>query len=385
MRFAFDPAWEQQQPREIVTEWDLMPGPSARGTVAATAAAFYIADETALPLWQSPNGVFTQGGPDPDAETLTVTAPADFRVLAPGKPIKVRNPLAGNLLTKSFHIKPDEDFLPFVVAGRYEEQVVNTRHGAVSFWTFKTLDVQQARAAALRLSTSMQVFKDFFGPASKGKTLTRVVEAPGELPADFDGSNPGGTSFPSGALLDSRTLAQGISNEATLQLAEYELARTWFGWRIRPRPEAQILMGRGVGLFSLVVAAEARGQDQRTRSIESLLENYDAARHIAADRRMLEPPAGYSRAERISTGYKAALFFVALEDLCGRENMRAAFRDIVQARANADVGYEELRAAVEAASGRDLAEMFRTWLIRPGIPEDIRNRYNKPAAAHVVN
>jgi len=385
MRAAFDPAWEQQQPREIVTEWDLNPGPSTRGTVAATAAAFYIADETALPLWQAPAGVFTVGGPAPVDELLTVSAPADFRILAPGRIVKNRNPASGNQVSQTFHIKPDVDFLPFVVAGRYEEQIITVRRGAVSFWTFHPIDAKQARTAAARLSSTMSTFRDFFGPASKDRNFTHIVETPGELPADFDENNPGGTSIPDGALLDSRALARGVSSEATLQLAEYELARTWFGWRVRPRPEAQIMMGRGVGLYGLVVAAEARGQGQRARMIASLLESYDAARRIAPDRPMLEPLVGYSREERMTTGYKAALFLIALEDLTGHDKMRAAFREIVAARGNSDVGYEELRSALEFASRRDLAEMFRTWLVRPGIPEDFRVRYNKPSSARAVN
>ncbi len=90
---------------------------------------------------------------------------------------------------------------------------------------------------------------------------------------------------------------------------------------------------------------------------------------------------GYLRAERISTGYRAALFFVALEDLCGRGNLRAAFEQIVRVRGGNEVADEELRAAVEAASQRDLAEMFRTWLNHPGIPEDFRARYSRPQSA----
>jgi hypothetical protein len=383
MRAAFDPAWEQQQPREIVTEWDLTPETSARGTVAASAAAFYIADAMALPLWQPPSGVFTQGGPVPVDETLTVSVPADFRVLAPGKPEKSKNPPIGSLLTQSFHINPLEDFLPFVVAGRYEEQVERTHQGAVSFWTFQPLDAQLARTVSVRLWSSAQALTDFFGPASKGRTVVHIAEAPGELPSEFGEQNEaGGTSFPYGVLLDSRSFAQGIENEGTLELAEYELARTWYGWRVRTLPEAQILMGRGVGLFGLVIAAEARGQDQRGRMIGFLLDRYDTARRIAADRRMLEPEPGYTPAERISTGYKAALFFVALEDLCGHDQLRAAFREIVQARANSDVGYEDLKAAAESASRRDLAEMFRAWLIRPGIPDDFRSRYGNPQRAY---
>jgi aminopeptidase N len=174
-----------------------------------------------------------------------------------------------------------------------------------------------------------------------------------------------------------------MAKEEVLQLAEYELARTWFGWRVRPRPEAQILMGRGVGFFGLVIAAEGRGPGQRQSMVASLVDRYDQARDAAPDQRLMEPPAGYSRAERISSGYRAALFFVALEDLCGHDNLRAALREVIRARAGGDTGYEELRSAVEFASGKDLGEMFRTWLVLPGIPEDFRARYQKASTSRL--
>jgi hypothetical protein len=176
-------------------------------------------------------------------------------------------------------------------------------------------------------------------------------------------------------LLGPRAIQQGFASEPVLQLAEYELARTWYGWRVRPRPEAQILMGRGVGLFGLVIAAEGRSPQERGRMVASLVQRYDEARAAAPDLRLMEPPEGYSRAERISTGYRGALFFVALEDFCGHDNLRTALRDIIYTRASSDTGYEELRAALESACGKDLGEMFRHWLIQPGIPEEFRNRY----------
>jgi hypothetical protein len=384
MRTPFDPAWEQLQQREVITELDLMPESPGRGTVASSATAFYIADETALPLWQPPSGAFVRGGPVPQMETLTVIGPRDFRVLAPGKPLK---PAAdGNLIAHRFRIQPQMDFLPYVVAGRYQEQMVQTPQGKVSFWTFQSLGVQQAQTAAGRLAASMKAFEDFFGPAAKSKTVIRIVEAPGDLPAEFgEPGDAGGASFPEGVLFDHRAFAQGVANESVLELAEYELARTWFGWRVRPSPEAQILMGRGAGLFGLVVAAEARGQDQRRRMVAFLLDRFDESKRTAADRQLLEPPVGYSRAERISTGYRAGLFFVALEDLCGRDNLRAAFRNMLQARANDDVAHEDLKAAAEAASGRELAEMFRAWLNHPGIPDDFRARYSNVPGARNEN
>jgi hypothetical protein len=385
MRMPFDPPWEQGQSREIVAEWDLTPGSSARGTVAASPDGFYIADETALPLWQVPAGIFARGSPDPDGEVLSVFAPPDFRVLAPGKQIK--SEADGNMQMRRFRIRPDRDFLPYVVAGRYQEQFIRTRQADITFWTFRPLDAGMAKTAGERLSSSMQAFVDFFGPASRGKTVARIVEAPGDLPSEFGSmGDPGGTSFPEGALLDSRAIAQGIASEAVLQLLEYELARTWFGWRVRPTPEAQILMGRGVGLFGLVIAAEAResgfpGTGQRRLIIASLFDRYDQARRTVPDKRLMESAAGYSRDERISNGYRAALFFVALEDVCGRDNLSAAFRHIVSARAEDETGYEEFRAALESASHRNLAEMFRRWLIQPGVPDDFRARYARASSA----
>ncbi len=375
MSAPFDPPWKQSEKRKVVTEWDLLPEASARGTIGASADGFFIADETALPLWQTPNGVFSVGGTKPDKELLTISAPADFRVLAPGKSLKTAREGASTMLR--YLIDPNRDYLPYVVAGRYQESVVAARQGKVQFWTFHPMDAAAAQPASERISSSMKAFTDFFGPSPNGKSSpVRIVESPAALSAEFGAlEDPGGVSFPDGVLLDARAFQQGFANEAVMQLTEYELARTWFGWRVRPRPEAEILMGRGMGLFGLVIAAEARGQDQRRAMIESLIDRYDAVRATAPDGWLMEPPAGYSHDERVSTGYRAALFIVALEDLCGHDNLRAALREIIHDREGSDTGYEELLAATESESGKDLAEMFRAWLNKPGIPDDFRARY----------
>jgi hypothetical protein len=384
MSEPFNPAWMQNEKRKIVTEWELTPEGLPRGTIAASTDGFFIADETALPLWQTPNGVFAVGGTKPAQELLAVFAPPDFRVLAPGKPLKITR--EGDQVAQRYLINPGIDFVTYVVAGRYLEQVIHSRQGDVQFWTFRRFDDPAVKTMADRLSSSMKTFTEFFGPASIGKTATRVVESPVQLPAEFGVSDvAGGASFPQGVLLDSQAYQQGIASEAVLQLSEYELARTWFGWLVRPRPEAQILMGRSVGLFGLVVAAEGRGQDQRRRMILSLIDRFDETRATAPDKRLMEPPAGYSRAERMSAGYRGALFFVALEDLCGHDNLRAALRDIIRTRASSNTGYEELRSALETASQKDLADMFRAWLIQSGIPADFRARYQKSSNAQTWN
>ena len=380
MLAPFDPGWEQNQKREVVSEWDLDPEIAVRGTIASSPKGFFIADPTALPLWQTPGGIFARGGTVPDKELLTISAPPEFRVLAPGKQVKAVRETGR--VTHRFLLDPHKDFLPYVVAGSYQEKTIGDRYGDVEFWTFQPVAMRSMQAIAERAAASMNALTGFFGPPAVGKIPLRIVESPVELPAEFGAPNdPGGISFPGGVLLDARSFQDGIASERVQQLVEYELARTWFGWVVRPSADAQILMGRGVGLFGVVVAAEARGAAERRRVIRSLIERYDEARGVEPDLRLMEPPVGYSRNERISTGYRAALFFVALEDLCGRGNLEAALRDIIYARSGSETSYVDLRAALESRSGLDLGAMFRSWLVRPGIPEDLRTRYQRESVA----
>jgi hypothetical protein len=93
----------------------------------------------------------------------------------------------------------------------------------------------------------------------------RIVELPPASPGAADGEGIISASFPHGVLLDGRTIAQGISSEPVLELAEYELASSWFGWRTRASLESKIVLERGIGLFAVVRAAEARGGEGKGR------------------------------------------------------------------------------------------------------------------------
>jgi aminopeptidase N len=40
-----------------------------------------------------------------------------------------------------------------------------------------------------------------------------------------------------------------------------------------------------------------------------------------------------------------------------------------------EVGFSDLRAALEQTTGKNLAEPFRVWLYSTGMPQGFRNRY----------
>jgi hypothetical protein len=387
-RIPFDPAWTMSaasQQHSVVFEYDLAPQPGGRGTVSVSADDYHLGDPTAFPIWQTPAGVFSKGGNVPIQMTLRAEAPSGESLVALGQEIAPNAQSGGEHVFKIAEDNPT----PFVVAGHYVEQDVSAAGHTVAFWTFAPLDASAAQTAAHRLGASFEAFDHFFGDAPAGTTTLRIVETKATLPAEFgESAEPGATSFPGGVILDSRGIAAGIASESNLQLEEYELARTWFGWMVRPNPEAQILMGRGAGLFAVAIAAESRGGPQeRRRVVTELVKNYEAARAKAEDRPLIEPATGYTQEQRVSTGYKAALFFVALEDATGSEKLRRAMRHLVQAMSGSNVSYEELRSAVEEETGRNFAGFFRTWLDHPGVPAEFLNKYSEsgntePIASH---
>ncbi len=69
-------------------------------------------------------------------------------------------------------------------------------------------------------------------------------------------------------------------------------------------------------------------------------------------------------------GYnKAAMIFFMLRDVVGAAAFDQGVRDFWSANRFRSASWEDLRAAFERASGRDLAAFFGQWLERPGAPQ----------------
>jgi hypothetical protein len=385
-RVPFDPAWPDGAPsrmHSVVLEYDLAPAGGGRGTMGLATESFHVADHSAFPLWQAPPGVFSKGKPDAQRTILRVLAPADDLVAASGAEVGNRQPKQE--ADRLFRIARGDPY-PFVVAGRYQEKEIAVPGPNVVFWTLQPLDPDTAQLLASRLATARGAYERFFGHGPGGADTLRVVETQESLPAEFGASDdPGGASFPGGVLLDSRAFAAGLSSEPVMELAEYELARSWFGWIVRPDPAAQILMGRGAGLYAVTLAARARGGEAaRDAAVADLLRRYQAARQQAADRPLLEPATGYAHEQRVASGYKAALFFVALEERAGTEPLHRAMRRIFHDMAGKEIGAPDLRSAIESETHQNFAEFFRVWLNQPGIPADFLAAHQSGAGATVA-
>jgi hypothetical protein len=293
---------------------------------------------------------------------------------------------------------PSDDFPFYLVAGRYQEQRVKTQHQTLIFWTLEPLNGQTADSAAERLAATATVYQNFFGPLPKKEAKTpwpiRIVEtsadlaprwppvqsrsSPGSALIDDQSSNGWAVSFPEGVLLDRRAVAQGLATDAVLRVAEFQLAGTWFDWSVRPAVGSQLLQGRTMGRFGIVLAAEARGGDAARRSeIARLIEAYDRDAPVAIDPKSADGQAiPLNPLQRAAwQADRGALFCVALEDMAGKERLQRALQRVLQGLAGQEVEDADLRSALEGETGRDFAAVFHQWLGHPGIPSDFRAEY----------
>jgi hypothetical protein len=374
LRVPFDPQWLRGEEREIAFAYDLEPAPEGRGVVGATADGFYLADPNVFPAWQPPLGPFAKASLRARREKLEVTVPADFRVLAVGR--EQRSERRGEFVIHRFETLGAE-FPPYLVAGRYQERRAETGSGTVVFWTREPLDENTAGMAAKRLTATVATYEQLFGSIARNHFPIHVVETSAELaPIAVVTPSISAASFPEGVLFDHRAVALGLATDQVLDLADYELARTWFGWHVRPQPEADLLLGRGMALFAALLAAEARqGTAVRQQEIARLIATYDALGPAADQKPGSGPPVGYSREELTAKSYKGALFLVALENITGKEKFYRAVRRLLTDMAGQEIGSDELRSAVEAEAERNLAAVFHAWLDHPGLPAEFRAGY----------
>jgi aminopeptidase N len=207
------------------------------------------------------------------------------------------------------------------------------------------------------------------------------VESPELRARSGEENQSAAASFPGGALVNSNALALGFeSEELTLEINQ-ALAHSWFGVEMYPAPNAAVGIGEGLPNYATIVVDEASGgEPARGRRIRQFLAAYETA---------VEQYAGTPNSEesiittmlydpfprRRIAAAKAALFFIELEDAYGEAPVRSGLSQVVALLRSKEVGFNDLRAALEQTTGKNLAEPFRVWLYSTGIPQDFRNRY----------
>jgi hypothetical protein len=369
-RIPFDPAWSPKQRREITIEYALSPTEGSNPQVALAATSFHLVSGAWFPSLQPPNPVLSSSPASPVRIAYSVRIPADFLLLAPGKQSgRKKN---GGEVEHRFELRKN-DPAPYVVAGRYVDSSPQRSQNGVVFWTAEALK-QDIAPVEEQIASALSILEKTFGSPEKSSFVPHLVES-----VRLGENEPSAIPFPGGALFNSQAIALGIDSANFAKLVLLALAHNWFGGY----PSASSVIGVSEGLpeYALLVIDEARrGQTARQEGVRGFLQEYDNACKEAVEKPLVGVTMRDPIEQRRIALAKAPLFFIALEDAYGEESVRRGLAQVVSILHGQEVGYQDIRAALENATNKDLAPIFRTWLYKPGIPAEFREKYQGAAA-----
>jgi hypothetical protein len=380
LRVPFESTWEQKQKRELQIEYVLRSPDDLASGIKLSPKTFSLGFSGWFVVLQPPNHALSPFPKRPDRTLVTIRTPSNFLVLSRGTRAGVRK-LGDEIETR--YVVRIKDLAPFAVGGQYVESSSARHEGnSVVFWTLGPAK-GDATASAQRIASAWNVMQTNFGPLDKNMSGPYVVESPGLRNHLTGESGPAAAAFPGGALVNGAALALGIDNEEFLEKVSHAIAHNWFGEQIYPAPFAALGLGEGLPEYATIVVDEARkGEAERRRRVIDFLHEYDEASAKAVEIRLGVAKLSDPPEQRAISLAKAPLFFIALEDKCGEAPVRSGLARIVSLLRGQEVGYNDIRSAIEQTSGKDLAEFFRTWLYETGIPKDFRAKYEPANESH---
>jgi hypothetical protein len=378
-RITFEQPWRRGEAHDLDFEY-LLRSPGDFGSrITVGAQTFHLGSLGWAVLPQPPKHFLSPYPRRPDKMTYSVIVPSSFLVLARGKMIHRKNESADT--EYRFQLRKD-DLAPFVVAGRYVETRFGEGASSVIFWTIHPLR-EAPGSMPQRISAAWATLENDFGPLDMKIGAPHVVEAPDLTSLLAAGTGPAEASFPGGALVNEQALSLGITSGAFVEDVSHALAYNWFRDQMYPSADASLGIGEGLPEYATIVIDEATGgAKDRRRRINHYLSRYeDAVQHGR------EQPLGVTtladpRPQRAIALAKAPLMYVALEDTCGETAVRNSLKDLVTLLHGQEVGFDDMRSAIEQRCGKELGEFFRTWLYEKGLPADFRSRYETSGTGH---
>jgi Peptidase family M1 domain len=371
-RISFDSVWRQKQGHELAIDYKFRSSADSGSRITLGTESFHLGSRGWFPLLQPPKHILAPYPKRPDKMEYSIRVPAGYVVLARGIPEKQKKENEETI----FRFKLGaNDLAPYVVAGRYSETGSNQKSGTAVFWTLEPL-TEDSSAAAQRIAAVWTTLETDFGPLDRNIRVPHIVES-AEVRSHVGRANgPAAAAFPGGLLANSDAFALGIGSDEFLEMASHALAHNWFGDQIYTTADASIGLGEGLPEYATIAIDEERnGEEGRSQRILRYFREYDAAIRVGSETTLAITTMNDPAPQRRIALAKAPLFMTALEDACGAKQMQAGVAEMVTLLRGQEVGYADLRSALERSSGKNLADLFRTWLNEKGIPADFRARY----------
>ena len=372
-RIPLAPALRKKQKISVRLEYDLAATMPTDPRIFAAENMFYLNDSGWFPEFQEPKTLFAEDITRPNPTDFTVTVPADFLVTASGQ---ARGAKKLHAETEHHFRISKGDFDPYVLAGAYQQQEVSANGSNIAIWTFKPIPATQAQQTAAPIAAAVNFDSQSFGPLPKSMKVAHSIELPQsthDLISNEAALLPGIAYQP----------ANPSRRPSNIPPESSAITNTWFGHIIRANPEAWAL-AQGLNFYGSIVSSANKSQ-AKNAGVASVLSDYDAQHSQAIEKPLSSLVANVPKEQLVLGSDKMQLFFFALEDKCGQQNVTHAVAHMVYALRGQQYGYSDFRAALEQECHQNLADFFRTWLTQKGIPADFRVRYENAGAPQKQN
>jgi hypothetical protein len=354
---------------------DFQPAETGEGGLSVAPDAFLLPAEGWSPQLLPARGIFATGGVPPKTWPLIVKVPGGFLVHLSGRQSKPSR--SGGEQTVRAVQQPTNGY-PFVIAGRFHATQYKAEPETLTVWTRTSLNFGDLRSTADALIKTFNSYNAMFGSREKESHQLWLVECP-----VVAGCFAGGTSNYAKLISDEneKQSAQMVSLDTVMVdfsagtsgivgAVGPSLASSWLGYGRNPGFYEQ-----DPPLSALPAFAAARGREAvlGPQVRESTIRR--ALRQIP-----MHPDAKKTEGDNVIRA-KSLLFFYGLQDSYGLDAFNKALTHMLYARRGGGFDLDDLIAAFEQETHKNVALFVRVWMKHPGVPDDFRARYAGTTAA----
>ena len=287
---------------------------------------------------------------------LTVTAEDRYDVVAPGRLVETRSRHDGRTTTRWSEAVPIPTYCMVVGLAEFQVTHMGAADGVpISSWVYPE-DAPRAARKLARSSLVLERFSDLVAPF------------PFEKLAHVQSSTAWGATEYASAVYYSERQFRG--EDASDGVVAHELAHQGWGDSVTAADWDDLWLSEGFatyfhGLFLEGLGGAPALREHMARAAATVKEADAKTPGAVVDPAVVEPAAKLSA----FTYQKGAWVLHMLRRKLGDEPFFQGLRRYYQTHAGGTATTDDLRHALEAESGLDLAVFFRQWLHRPGLPE----------------
>jgi hypothetical protein len=367
--------WTKSARHTLHLSVEYLPASAGETALSFSGDAFFLPAAGWSPELLPARGLFATGGVPPKKWEMSVRVPEGFLVHTSGQQAKTSR-RSGELIV--FASQRANDHYPFVIAGRYTSAEIGGGKEKIFLWTRKAQEAAGLRGASDALVRTIEAYDSAFGARSKDSSTMYIVECPvaagcfTNLNALMAKLLTGDEKEPISAetvSLDTVMVDLSGGMPKLVVAAAPALAASWLGYAQNPGFYEQEPPLSVFPAFAASIGREAvEGAGSRAETIRRGLQ-------------LIPEKAAARRPEDSNVvRAKSLLFFYALQDRYGRDVFRKAISHMLYSRRERRFELSDLIAAFEQETHQNAAEFVRSWMKRPGVPEEFRARYRGTAA-----